>query len=45
MIVMTAGMIIPPPKPCRTRKKISEPALHARPDSTDPSVNSTSDHM
>ena len=42
---MTAGMIIPPPKPWRTRKKISEPALHARPESTEPIVNSTSDDM
>ena len=31
MIVITAGMTIPPPIPCRTRNRISEPALHARP--------------
>ena len=36
MIVMTAGMIMPPPMPWSTRKKISVPALHARPDSTEP---------
>ena len=27
MIVITAGMIMPPPIPCRTRKAISESAL------------------
>src|SRR6202044_1370396 len=43
MIVITDGMIIPPPSPCRIRKPISEVELHARPDSTDPSVNSTSE--
>ena len=45
MIVMTAGMIMPPPIPCRTRKTISESALHDRPDATEPSVNSTSEVM
>ena len=43
MIVITAGIIIPPPTPCSTRKKISDAALHARPDSTEPIVKSTSD--
>ena len=43
MIVMTEGMIMPPPMPWSTRKKMSEPALQARPDSTEPMVNSTSD--
>jgi len=28
---MPTGMIIPPPNPCRTRKKISEPSDQARP--------------
>ena len=45
MIVMTVGMIRPPPIPCRTRKTISDPALQARPDSIEPSVNSTSEVM
>ena len=30
-IVMPSGMIMPPPKPCRTRKTISDSALQARP--------------
>ena len=38
-MVIPAGMIIPPPKPCTTRKKISDPADHARPESTDPATN------
>ena len=36
MIVMPSGMIRPPPKPCRIRKKISEPSLHAMPESSEP---------
>ena len=43
VIVITAGMIIPPPTPCSTRKTISEAALHASPERTEPIVNSTSD--
>ena len=34
------GMIIPPPRPWRMRKKISDPADHARPDSTEPTRKS-----
>ena len=45
MIVITAGMIIPPPMPCRTRNRMSEAALHASPDATEPITNSSSDHM
>ena len=44
-IVMPAGMIMPPPKPCSTRKKISDSADHARPDSIEPSANSASEIM
>ena len=43
-IVIPAGMIIPPPRPWRTRKKISDPADQARPDSTEPATNSADDH-
>ena len=43
MIVMTAGMIMPPPRPCRTRKPMSDPALHAAPQRIEPPTNSTSD--
>ncbi len=35
-IVMPAGMIMPPPRPCRTRKPISDSADHAMPDSAEP---------
>jgi hypothetical protein len=42
-MVITAGMIIPPPTPCRTRKAISEPALQASAQSIEPSRNRTSD--
>ena len=45
MIVITAGMIIPPPIPCRTRNPISEPALQAAAQSAEPSMKSTSDQM
>jgi hypothetical protein len=41
MIVMPAGMIMPPPSPCSTRKPISEPADHAMPDSAEPARKST----
>ena len=33
-------MIMPPPKPCRMRKKISDSADHARPHSALPTPNS-----
>ena len=36
--LMPTGMIMPPPKPCRTRKKISDSADHARPHSAEPSA-------
>ena len=35
-IVMPAGISMPPPRPCRTRKAISDSADQARPDSTEP---------
>jgi hypothetical protein len=38
-IVMPSGMMRPPPKPCRIRKKISEPSLQARPESREPTTN------
>ena len=44
-IVMPAGMIMPPPKPWRMRKKISDSADQARPDSTEPSANSAIEVM
>ena len=30
-VIIPTGMIIPPAKPCSTRKPISDSALHARP--------------
>ena len=45
MIVITAGMIMPPPIPCRTRKTIIDSALQDRPDAIEPSVNSTNEVM
>ena len=45
MIVMTAGMIMPPPRPCSTRKTIIDSALQDSPAATEPSVNSTSEVM
>ena len=38
-IVMPSGISMPPPKPCRTRKKISDPADQASPDSIEPQTN------
>ncbi|HEX3318720.1 MAG TPA: hypothetical protein VHR88_11910 [Solirubrobacteraceae bacterium] len=38
-MVWPTGMITPPPKPCRMRKKMSEPADHAAPLSTEPPMN------
>ncbi len=43
MIVITDGMIMPPPTPCRTRKAISESALQAAAQSAEPSMNRASD--
>ena len=42
---MPAGMIMPPPRPCRTRKTISDSADQARPASAEPSTNSASEIM
>ncbi len=36
-------MIMPPPKPCRTRKKISDSADHASPHSALPTPNSATE--
>ena len=36
-------MIMPPPKPCRTRKKISDSADQARPHSAEPMPNSATE--
>ena len=36
---MPAGMIMPPPKPCSTRKAISDSADQARPASAEPTTN------
>ena len=44
-IVMPAGMIMPPPKPCSTRNAISDSADQARPDRIEPNANSTSEIM
>ena len=44
-IVMPAGMSIPPPRPWRTRKTISDSADQARPDRIEPHRNSASDSM
>ena len=38
-IDIPAGMIIPPPRPWRTRNTISDPAFHASPDRTEPATN------
>ncbi len=42
MIAMPTGISMPPPRPCRTRKVMSEPMFHAVLHSADPSTNSTS---
>jgi hypothetical protein len=34
--LMPTGMIMPPPKPCSTRKKIRDPDDHAKPQSAEP---------
>ena len=41
MIIIARGMIMPPPTPCRIRKKISSPIEPERPQSAEPPVNST----
>ncbi len=39
-MVMPAGISMPPPSPCRTRKKISDSADQAAPQSAEPATNS-----
>ena len=38
-MIIPAGMFIPPPRPWSTRKKISDPADKARPQSAEPIAN------
>ena len=38
-IVMPAGMIMPPPRPCTTRNRMIDSADQARPASTEPTMN------
>ena len=45
MIVMPSGMSMPPPRPCSTRKLISEPMLQAMAQAMEPSRNRTSASM
>ncbi len=40
MMICASGMIMPPPMPCSTRKKISSVSVVARPQSSEPSVKS-----
>ena len=40
MIVMPSGISMPPPRPCRTRKPIRAPMLHAVAQSAEPMMNS-----
>jgi hypothetical protein len=42
-IVMPADMSMPPPRPCRTRKTMSDSELHAAPESMEPARNSVID--
>jgi hypothetical protein len=44
-IVMPAGMSMPPPKPCSTRKAMSDSADQARPASSEPPMKSASESM
>src|SRR3954454_24077425 len=44
-IVIPAGMSMPPPRPWRTRKAISDSADHARPERIEPHRNRPSDSM
>jgi hypothetical protein len=41
--IWPTGMIMPPPMPCRTRKAMSDSVDQARPQSTEPSVNRTTE--
>jgi hypothetical protein len=41
--LIPTGMIMPPPKPCNTRKTISDSADHASPHSADPMPNSATE--
>jgi len=41
--LMPTGMIMPPPMPCRTRKKISDSTDHARPHSAEPRPKSATE--
>ena len=43
MIVCPTGMIMPPPRPCRTRKTMRAVADGARPHSAEPRMNSPSE--
>ena len=45
MIAWPTGMIMPPPKPWRTRNAMRAVADQARPQSTEPARNSTRDVM
>ena len=42
MIVMPSGISMPPPRPCNTRKAMSEVMSQAKLHSTEPRTNSTS---
>ena len=44
-IVIPTGITIPPPRPCRTRNAISEPADHASPHSSDPTAKAATAAM
>src|ERR1022692_1712405 len=39
--VSVIGMIAPPPMPCKTRKKISDPRFHENPHATEPAMKKT----
>ncbi len=43
MMICASGMIMPPPTPCSTRKRISSVTWVARPHRNDPAVNSPSE--
>ena len=42
---MPSGISMPPPKPCSTRKAISDSADQASPESTEPATNSAIEVM
>ena len=44
-IVIPTGITSPPPRPCRTRKAISEPALQASPHSSEPTRKALTANM